>query len=89
MYICVVLTHYLPLLRHGNNKSENIPNNTINSRIQIHIKVYMLCIYIKNWLVQCQDDVTSYSGSWCSQPALPVGQHYKVTMSDKSEPVLI
>ena len=41
-----------------------------------------LLSYGKDWLAQCQDNVTKWdSRSWCWRLGLPVGQHCKVTMS--------
>ena len=36
----------------------------------------------KDWLAQSQDNVTEWDiRPWCWWPVLPVGQHYKVTIS--------
>ena len=38
--------------------------------------------YGKDWLAQCQDNVTDWGiTSWCWRPGFPVGQHYKVATS--------
>ena len=38
--------------------------------------------YGKDWLAQCQDNVTEWDiGAWYQQPDFRVWQHYKVTMS--------
>ena len=46
-----------------------------------------------DWLAQWKDNITEWDiRSWCWQPGLPVGQHYKVTMilhCHKSVPVLM
>ena len=49
--------------------------------------------WVKDWLAQCQDNVTRCDiRSCCWWPGFPVGLHYKVTMSvhcHKSVPILI
>ena len=39
----------------------------------------------KDWLAQCQDNVTEWDiGLWCQWPDVPEGQHYEVAMSTLS-----
>ena len=42
--------------------------------------------YEKDWLVQCQNNVTEWDiRSWCWQPGLPVFQHYEIMMNVQSQ----
>ena len=39
--------------------------------------------WCRGWLTHCHDILTEWDiNSWCWWPGLPVGKHYKVTMSD-------
>ena len=84
------------LCRIGRAQASQLPRREMRSSIPSMVKQMtykidtchilalhsILICYGKDWLVQCQDNVTGWDiGSWCWWPSFAMGQYYKVAMS--------